>query len=211
MRKSALFICGFWRIHCSACGCNAQGSSGLDCDLNGDCLCLDGYTGPNCEKCSFGYYGSNCTGQSNKLILSYLVIWHWFILACECDAQGSSNPNGTGCDAVTGQCLCREGYTGTKCNLCSEGFVRQEEGGQCLQTVSKQCPDGWKAIGGKCYIASTEFATWDEANQRCSSLGGKLVEPLSSQEDSDVAAFMKEPHGSQRYWIGLSDQVEESK
>ena len=96
--------------------------------------------------------------------------------------------------------------------------MRQEEGGQCLQTVSKQCPDGWKAIGGKCYIASTEFATWDtefatwdEANQRCSLLGGKLVEPLSSQEDSDVAAFMKEPHGSQRYWIGLSDQVEESK
>ena len=89
--------------------------------------------------------------------------------------------------------------------------MRQEEGGQCLQTVSKQCPDGWKAIGGKCYIAPLESATWDEANQRCSSLGGKLVEPLSSQEDSDVAAFMKRNGSQSRYWIGLSDQVEESK
>ena len=89
---------------------------------------------------------------------------------------------------------------------------RQEEGGECLQIEqTEQCPDGWKAIGGKCYMASTEKATWEEANRTCSSLGGKLVEPLNSQEDGDVAAFMEERYGSQRYWIGLSDQVEESK
>ena len=145
------------------------------------------------------------------LCKDFFAIVYQFNLACECDAQGSSNPDVTGC-TVTGQCLCHEGYAGTKCNVCSEGYVRQEEGGECLQIEqTEQCPDGWKAIGGKCYMASTEKATWEEANRTCSSLGGKLVEPLNSEEDSGVALFMEERYASQRYWIGLSDQVEESK
>ena len=162
----------------------------MDCDANGNCLCLDGYSGTNCEICSVGYYafGGICTGQSNKLFVKiFCDCAPIFNLACECDAQGSS-----GCD-ITGKCLCHEGYTGTKCI-----------------TLTEQCPDGWKPIGVKCYMASTEKATWEEANRTCSSLGGKLVEPMNSQEDSDVAAFMEERYGSQRYWIGLSDQVEES-
>ena len=60
---------------CSACGCDAQGSSVLDCDANGNCLCLDGYTGTNCEICSVGYYayGGICTGQSNKLFVKIFL------------------------------------------------------------------------------------------------------------------------------------------
>ena len=93
--------------------------------------------------------------------------------------------------------------------MCSEGYF-PAFGGQCL--LVEKCPDDeWKEIDGKCYKVSEGRATWEEAQQNCSAFGGKLVEPLSAEEDSAIAALMKEQHGLERYWIGLSDQREESK
>ena len=46
----------------------------------------------------------------------------------------------------------------------------------------------------------------DKAKQKCSALGGALVEPVSYTEGNAVASLMKEAH-----WIGLSDKIAESR
>ena len=47
----------------SACGCNAQGSSSIECDSNGFCTCKSNIVGTKCTDCASGYYGfHNCTG-----------------------------------------------------------------------------------------------------------------------------------------------------
>ena len=38
---------------------------------------------------------------------------------------------GTGCEGATGQCRCKEGFTGHKCNICPNGSV-QKYGGKIL-------------------------------------------------------------------------------
>ena len=40
-------------------------------------------------------------------------------LGCNCDRVGSLS---TDCDITSGQCSCRQMYTGRQCNQCSKGF-----------------------------------------------------------------------------------------
>ena len=42
--------------------------------------------------------------------------------ACQCSSNGTIN-----CD-VYGNCVCREGYTGTKCDLCQSGYSKNASG-----------------------------------------------------------------------------------
>ena len=113
----------------------------------------------------------------------------------------------------TGQCLCQVGYTGTKCNLCSEGYLLTlglGDGGKCIRI--EKCPDDkWKEIDGKCYLVSEGQTDWEAARQNCLGIGGKLAEPLSAEENGAIAVLVKEQHGGGGYWIGLSDREEESK
>lgn len=68
------------------------------------CVCKPGYTGPKCDKCEMGFFG---------ILDSPLA-------TCEpCDC----NPNGivsNECDELTGQCNCKLGVTGTRCDQCEE-------------------------------------------------------------------------------------------
>ena len=50
----------------------------------GDCLCKEGYCGPNCDQCSAGYEG------------------YPYCSPCACSAAGSINP-----DPCFGQCWCK--------------------------------------------------------------------------------------------------------
>ena len=46
-----------------ACGCNAEGSSSIECDKYGLCSCKSNVVGTKCTDCASGYYGfHNCTG-----------------------------------------------------------------------------------------------------------------------------------------------------
>ena len=63
---------------CQSCGCHQVGSSSDSCDsVTGQCTCLTGVTGPECDSCGFNYYNLTITGCMGEyvtnLIKSYIV------------------------------------------------------------------------------------------------------------------------------------------
>ncbi|KAM7392116.1 hypothetical protein PAMP_022749 [Pampus punctatissimus] len=87
------------------CNCSS-GGEGIDpdeCDQStGQCLCLDGYTGPQCEDCVEGYFTNGTSG----------------CLPCACDSFGAVDRL---CDS-SGTCVCKTGVYGPKCDECHPGF-----------------------------------------------------------------------------------------
>ncbi|XP_074527156.1 multiple epidermal growth factor-like domains protein 9 [Halichoeres trimaculatus] len=88
------------------CNCSS-GSEGIldpeECDQStGQCLCLSGYTGLQCEDCEEGYFTNGTSG----------------CLPCACDSYGAVNPL---CDS-SGICVCKTGVYGPKCDECHPGF-----------------------------------------------------------------------------------------
>ncbi|NWH63275.1 LAMB3 protein, partial [Geococcyx californianus] len=93
---------------CQPCGCHPQGSHSPHCNqFTGQCPCREGFTGRTCSAaqqqiCPDGHYGDIRVGCTE----------------CDCDFQGTE---GMGCDKTTGQCLCRPGVTGSRCDQCERG------------------------------------------------------------------------------------------
>ncbi|XP_054029955.1 laminin subunit alpha-2 [Dryobates pubescens] len=89
--------------------CVAEGAGDYRCTA-----CPPGYEGKHCERCSPGYTGNPQTpGGSCQ--------------ECECDPHGSLP---VPCDAGTGQCTCKPGFTGWKCAGCEHRHAR--EGASCV-------------------------------------------------------------------------------
>ncbi|KAM8759772.1 multiple epidermal growth factor-like domains protein 9 [Acanthopagrus schlegelii] len=90
------------------CNCSSGGEGILDpeeCDQStGQCSCMSGYTGLQCEDCEDGHFinGTNSC------------------LPCACDSFGAVNHL---CDS-SGICLCKTGVYGPKCDECYPGFFR---------------------------------------------------------------------------------------
>lgn len=90
----------------SLCNCSS-GSEGIldpdECDeTSGQCSCLSGYTGLQCEDCEQGYFTNGTSG----------------CLPCSCDSYGAVSPL---CDS-SGICVCKTGVYGPKCDECHPGF-----------------------------------------------------------------------------------------
>ncbi|XP_020501127.2 multiple epidermal growth factor-like domains protein 9 [Labrus bergylta] len=90
----------------SLCNCSS-GSEGIldpdECDQStGQCSCLSGYTGLQCDDCEEGYFTNGTSG----------------CLPCACDSYGAVNPL---CDS-SGICVCKTGVYGPKCDDCHPGF-----------------------------------------------------------------------------------------
>ncbi|KAK1157833.1 hypothetical protein AOXY_G24001 [Acipenser oxyrinchus oxyrinchus] len=93
---------------CQPCQCNGNTDTNMlfsDCDsLMGVCIgCIHNTAGPHCEICAPGYFGDaiiakNCTN-------------------CNCSPCGTAS-----CDPRTGQCQCKPGATGARCDRCKDGF-----------------------------------------------------------------------------------------
>lgn len=68
------------------------------------CLCKTGYTGALCDKCSLGFFGKTdgIYGKCNE---------------CDCDSDGIVSNE---CDELTGQCNCKPGVTGRRCDRCDQ-------------------------------------------------------------------------------------------
>ncbi|XP_054432559.1 LOW QUALITY PROTEIN: usherin [Pteronotus mesoamericanus] len=91
---------------CKACGCDAAGSlPGTVCDAGtGQCRCKPRVGGRQCDGCLEGYF---LLQQNNSFLC----------LPCDCDKTGTENGSLL-CDKSTGQCPCKLGVTGLRCNQC---------------------------------------------------------------------------------------------
>ena len=50
-------------------------------------------------------------------MLHFFNLYLFWFLECQCHKEGTLV-----CDVMTGDCYCKEGYTGELCNKCSEGY-----------------------------------------------------------------------------------------
>ncbi|XP_047186725.1 laminin subunit alpha-5 isoform X2 [Scophthalmus maximus] len=92
---------------CQPCHCHDNTDPNMlftDCHpLTGECLsCMHNTAGPHCDICAPGYHGDavaakNCT-------------------KCNCSPCGTES-----CDPHTGQCRCKSGVTGPRCDRCEDG------------------------------------------------------------------------------------------
>ena len=62
--------------------------------------------GLKCDRCSLGYYGLDANDPKG-------------CRPCNCNAQRSLGP---GCDQATGQCQCRENFSGFSCDTCIDHY-----------------------------------------------------------------------------------------
>lgn len=95
-------------IGCQSCPCpETQRNFAKGCIFQQNrvrCICKPGYVGDLCEKCDVGYFGEpdNVDGSC---------------VECDCDPNGVVS---SGCERATGQCHCKEGVTGRRCDKCNE-------------------------------------------------------------------------------------------
>ena len=103
---------------CQPCQCpSAENNHASTCSRQSNegsflCQCKEGYTGPACDRCDYGFYGNSRDG-----------CW-----PCRCNLDGSV---GDQCHQETGQCRCVRGVTGRDCSQCPAR--------QVLVSSSKQC------------------------------------------------------------------------
>ncbi|KFP91421.1 Laminin subunit alpha-3, partial [Apaloderma vittatum] len=107
---------GLFTGRCVPCNCN--GNSNRCQDGTGKCInCQYNTDGEKCERCKDGYFGDATQGSCR---------------VCPCPY---TNRFATGCVANGEeiQCLCKEGYTGVRCERCAPGYFGnpQKYGGYC--------------------------------------------------------------------------------
>ncbi|XP_030761845.1 laminin subunit gamma-1-like isoform X2 [Sitophilus oryzae] len=97
--------------NCIPCDCNNHASI---CDSEtGRCICQHNTTGENCEFCRRGYYGNALAGTSEDC------------LPCGCPEGGACIQLGD--DEI--MCVeCPTGYSGPRCDICSDGFFGDPTG-----------------------------------------------------------------------------------
>ena len=72
--------------------------------------------------------------------------------------------------------------------------------------------EDWTLVGKTCYKVPDEMVDFAKAKEICSEMGAKLVEPKSLEQNEKIAELVKQKYGpDDRYFIGLSDRLEESK
>ena len=148
--------------------------------------------------------------QSRCFILTFLV--------CDCNTMGSFT---TSCDDSTGQCSCKEGYAGTKCDTCATDFYESATD-VCTGKLGSQtfnfhnlkksylflvCPDGWFTHDGACFKVSGVKKTFLDAVAACgaeTAAPAKLFEPTSEAQNEAIFNIMKGIFGDEtEYFVGI--------
>nr|XP_020515385.1 asialoglycoprotein receptor 1-like [Labrus bergylta]XP_029138519.1 asialoglycoprotein receptor 1-like [Labrus bergylta] len=66
-----------------------------------------------------------------------------------------------------------------------------------------QCPAGWRQIGSRCYLLSSDSKTWEDSRKYCQSKAADLVVINSEQEQRDL--YQLDGDVDLLFWIGLYD------
>uniref|UniRef100_A0A8C4GGV7 Laminin subunit alpha-5 n=1 Tax=Dicentrarchus labrax TaxID=13489 RepID=A0A8C4GGV7_DICLA len=104
---------------CQLCHCHGNTDPNMlftDCHpLTGECLsCMHDTAGPHCDICAPGYYGDAITAKN--------------CTKCNCSPCGTES-----CDPHTGQCRCKAGVTGPRCERCLDGSFGFDSCSGCRQ------------------------------------------------------------------------------
>ena len=95
------------QLGCSQCNCDLFGSMGANCDTNtGQCECRENTQSLNCDQCKPGLFNIMAGTMDG-------------CQECECDVGGALSPI---CNGWSGQCECRVGATGRRCNDRLQGY-----------------------------------------------------------------------------------------
>ena len=127
--------------------CNSIGSLvPISCDsLSKHCRCKPGVTGVQCDTCHSGHWGfhlivdenGSCQGKFISFCSLRMKLINYFDLslllhsACNCNPHGSLRSN---CTQGTGDCECKSGVFGSKCDSCPPGKTLSESG--CIPSVT---------------------------------------------------------------------------
>ena len=88
-----------------------------------------------------------------------------------------------------------------------------EEGDDCKKAkCTDSCPEGWVEKTGSCYFwgRTDDKKTWEEAEQFCRNMGGRLPVVTSKPLNNYLVAEKKRRHSSHLpIWLGGSDKEQE--
>uniref|UniRef100_A0A663EC25 Laminin subunit alpha 3 n=1 Tax=Aquila chrysaetos chrysaetos TaxID=223781 RepID=A0A663EC25_AQUCH len=152
--------------------CNCNGNSNRCQDGTGKCInCQYNTAGEKCERCKDGYFGDATQGSCR---------------VCPCPY---TNRFATGCVANGEeiQCLCKEGYTGVRCERCAPGYFGnpQKYGGYCQKCNCNN--NGQLAscdrLTGECFNNEPKDVDPNEDCDPCDSCVITLLKDLSTIGD----------------------------
>uniref|UniRef100_A0A663MGQ6 Laminin subunit alpha 3 n=1 Tax=Athene cunicularia TaxID=194338 RepID=A0A663MGQ6_ATHCN len=161
---------GLFNGRCVPCNCN--GNSNRCQDGTGKCFnCQYNTAGEKCERCKDGYFGDATQGSCR---------------VCPCPY---TNRFATGCVANGDeiQCLCKEGYTGVRCERCAPGYFGnpQKYGGYCQKCNCNN--NGQLAscdhLTGECFNNEPKDVDPNEDCDPCDSCVITLLKDLSTIGD----------------------------
>lgn len=118
--------------NCLECSCAICGSASCN-HSDGACECKNNVIGKNCDECAPGFWDfDSCLETGCR--------------DCECNFIGSTETN---CNLTTGECNCKPGVGGTKCDQCQKGYFNLEDAGctKCRCPADLPCD----AKTGKCF------------------------------------------------------------
>ncbi|XP_071337887.1 multiple epidermal growth factor-like domains protein 9 [Trachinotus anak] len=169
----------------SVCNCSS-GSEGIldpdECDHGtGQCSCMPGYAGMQCEDCEEGYFTNGTSG----------------CLPCACDSFGAVNHL---CDS-SGICVCKTGVYGPKCDECHPGFFHFSSTGcrpcQCHNQTSYCHPQSGVCLNCE---GNTQGSNCEECKPGfIRGTGGPLTEACAScpcSNSSSTGTCRTDPSGS---------------
>ncbi|XP_009989305.1 PREDICTED: laminin subunit alpha-3, partial [Tauraco erythrolophus] len=161
---------GLFTGRCVPCNCN--GNSNRCQDGTGKCInCQYNTAGEKCERCKDGYFGDATQGACR---------------VCPCPY---TNRFATGCVANGEeiQCLCKEGYTGVRCERCAPGYFGnpQKYGGYCQKC---NCNNNGQLgscdhLTGECFNNEPKDVDPNEDCDPCDSCVITLLKDLSTISD----------------------------
>ncbi|ALC44510.1 LanA [Drosophila busckii] len=141
------------------CNCDFFYSTGHCEEETGKCECRAAFQPPNCDSCSYGYYGYPQCRE------------------CECNLNGT---NGYNCEAVNGICPCKPNFAGALCKECAESYYGFPECKACQCNKQGSINNDCDVVSGNC----TCLSNWGGAQcERCKD--GYYNEPTCSYCDCD--------------------------